>query len=648
MAGIDWMRALQILAAACLVPSGAMAATNTWKTVDLGAPGMISRANAVSDAGHVVGCTQQADGSFNAFIWFAGQMRDLGKGDASTTGQSCATAVNDSGVAVGHTPTRDLVIWNPDGSVRPLGLRGTANDINSAGDIVGSFQSGGRDRAFLWRNGVVTEIGVVDEANAFAYGSATGINDAGQVSGTLNGSAFYYANGALQAIPGLSLGNDINGRGEIIGMARDGGPGGPWVGIWRNGNVEIFRGVGQTSGVAINTPGRALGDAEGLHGFVIQGEGYMRLQTIPEVVAARWGRMEPADISDRGWIVGHASDSAFLLIPVEAHDVGGDARADIVVQQPGAARLWTMDGLQRTADTSLATAQGESLSQVADFNGDGKQDFLWVNATGAYRVELRDGAQSLGSTAVLGGGTGWQATGHGDFNGDGKQDLLWKHSNGNHGLWLMGGPTFTAAGGLAPPGPGFAIAQSADFDADRKADLLWRHADGRVVVALMDGFTVRAVSNVIAAGATWTPVKAADFNADGRVDLLWKHTSGAYGIWMMNGAGFSQAATVLAAGSGWQFVLSADLSGDGKADLVWEHADGRHGAWLMDGTTLLHAAVILGPRTGWRAVSARDLDGNGTDDLVWRHSGGSHGAWLMSGLAATSTAALGSGGVLVP
>src|SRR5437588_681599 len=57
-----------------------------------------------------------------------------------------------------------------------------ANDVNEAGQIVGaSLDASGYQRAFLWENGVMTDIGVPPGASAGA------INDKGQIVGTMNG-----------------------------------------------------------------------------------------------------------------------------------------------------------------------------------------------------------------------------------------------------------------------------------------------------------------------------------------------------------------------------------------------------------------------------------------------------------------------------
>src|SRR5438034_10649785 len=57
-----------------------------------------------------------------------------------------------------------------------------ANDVNEAGQIVGgTTDASGYQRAFLWENGVMTDLGVQPD------GSALAINDKGQIVGTMTG-----------------------------------------------------------------------------------------------------------------------------------------------------------------------------------------------------------------------------------------------------------------------------------------------------------------------------------------------------------------------------------------------------------------------------------------------------------------------------
>ena len=120
----------------------------SYSITDLGvSPGyMSSTAEAVNNAGQVVGFEQTADSVSHAFIWQNGAMTDLGTLGGTN---SYASAINGSGQVVGTSDTGEL---------------------DQFGDVI--------SHAFLWENGVMT-----DSTPAGIFSSASGINDVGQVVG---------------------------------------------------------------------------------------------------------------------------------------------------------------------------------------------------------------------------------------------------------------------------------------------------------------------------------------------------------------------------------------------------------------------------------------------------------------------------------
>lgn len=112
---------------------------------------------ALSDRGHVVGVSRTADGDDHAFLWWRGEMTDLGTLGGAT---SYAHAVNDRGQVVGTSETADGVmhafLWE-DGHMTDLGAltnpadASAALDINNRGQIVGSVRSpDGPSQAVMW------------------------------------------------------------------------------------------------------------------------------------------------------------------------------------------------------------------------------------------------------------------------------------------------------------------------------------------------------------------------------------------------------------------------------------------------------------------------------------------------------------------
>ncbi len=99
---------------------------------------------------------------------------------------------------------------------------------------------------------------------------------------------------------------------------------------------------------------------------------------------------------------------------------------------------------------------------MADFNGDGRLDYLLFNAsTGQSAIWYLSGVTLLAGTydPTLPGG--WTLVGVGDFNGDSKPDyVLYKVSTRETAIWYMNnavfvsgafGPTLPAGWNLAAP-----------------------------------------------------------------------------------------------------------------------------------------------------------------------------------------------------
>jgi probable HAF family extracellular repeat protein len=121
-----------------------------------------------------------------------------------------------------------------------------ANDINDAGLIVGWgttqdeldwpwYQQGPYRQPFIYDSAAANPAPVwLNPLDAPGGGNALAVNNAGEVVGELNGHAFHYHNGVLtdlndviQSGTGWELGSatDINDSGEIVGV----GGGGPFL-----------------------------------------------------------------------------------------------------------------------------------------------------------------------------------------------------------------------------------------------------------------------------------------------------------------------------------------------------------------------------------------------------------------------------------
>jgi hypothetical protein len=243
-----------------------------------------------------------------------------------------------------------------------------------------------------------------------------------------------------------------------------------------------------------------------------------------------------------------------------------------------------------------------SASAVPDFNGDGKPDLVWRNATtGRTTIWYMDGATWNGGYAdVLPELTGseWVIVGVADFNNDTHPDLLWRNTaSGRTTIWYMNGATWNGGYADVEPtlsDPNWSIVSIADFNRDGSQDLLWRNSStGRTTIWYMTGPTWNggyADVEPTLADPNWSILGIADFNRDGSQDLLWRNSStGRTTIWYMTGptwnGGYADVEPTVS-DPDWQIVAIRDFNNDGSPDLLWRNSSNyRTTVWYMTGPT---------------------------------------------------------------
>ncbi|MFE5768680.1 FG-GAP-like repeat-containing protein [Streptomyces sp. NPDC056485] len=193
---------------------------------------------------------------------------------------------------------------------------------------------------------------------------------------------------------------------------------------------------------------------------------------------------------------------------VHLADFDGDGRADYwAVDSDGSVRVWLnrggdpagAGGWQSIGKVATGTTNRAEQVRIADFDGDGRADYLTIADNGAVRAHLNRGGDPAGST-------GWRDIGQvatgtttdrsrvrlADYDGDGRADY-WTIGPGGgvttylnrggdgHGGWQYLGQTAT---GLTTD---HGRVQLADFDGDGHADYLLTASDGSIGVHLFDG-----------------------------------------------------------------------------------------------------------------------------------------------------------------
>jgi hypothetical protein len=250
-----------------------------------------------------------------------------------------------------------------------------------------------------------------------------------------------------------------------------------------------------------------------------------------------------------------------------------------------------------------------------DMNGDGTPDLILQNdTTSQVLVQYLGGPPSyslLGTNWLATTGVGgWRFVATADFNGDGRPDFVWQNDNTRQAIvWYMGASnTILSWDWLATSGvEGWRLVDAVDLNGDGHPDLLWQNdATFQVVAWYMGGTNGNSfVSwNYLASSGVegWRLMAARDFNRDHAPDLVWQNDARQALVWYMGGTlGNSiQSWDWLSPWEepGWRVVGARDFDGDGKLDLVWQHDDTRQVVlWFMGGT----AGNVF---QGWRELIA--------------------------------------------
>jgi|GEM_PF-2701509 len=286
-----------------------------------------SAALGVNESGEVVGWAQNPANSLLPFVWRGGALTRLAAdGESGTAG-----FVNDAGMVAGTTyvtyPATRVRVWT-DGATRVLpidSVEPVASGINGRGDVVGHTNASTPDTlpgtAFVWRNGSVAYLGV--DAGA-VRSRATGINDRGQVVGTLyfedrGRSAFLWENGRFTLLfprGTRSAAVDVNEHGHVL-VER---PNSEHI-IWEPTRTRAVEGMGRPQ--AMNDHGHVVGEAGGVNvptrGVLwIRGKAFDLTSLLPD---SSWTVLTATGINNRGQITGSARNQttgkveAVLLTP---------------------------------------------------------------------------------------------------------------------------------------------------------------------------------------------------------------------------------------------------------------------------------------------------------------------------------------------
>ncbi len=310
-------------------------------------------------------------------------------------------------------------------------------------------------------------------------------------------------------------------------------------------------------------------------------------------------------------------DLAFSGYPIAAADVDGDGKADLLRD----GTLYYSEG--RGNFSAGQTFPNASALQAHDLNGDGRLDLIGIAPGAKFIVLLGAGDRAFLSAKQFGSGAYLNDFGIGDLNFDGIPDLV-----GTAGYYLV-----TALGngdGTFQTGRFFyqdVFAQQlavSDLNGDGRLDVVFPTSGTRYRVAVQlgkgDGTFMSRVE--YAAGSFPERVTLGDFDEDGRTDIAVTVQGGAsdsVGILKGRGDGsFDPITTVADVGRDQVLAVeAADFDGDGHADIATVHR-GRNYMRLMlgNGNGTFHSAYLFATGDSPHRATAGDFDGDGLPDLA--------------------------------
>jgi hypothetical protein len=296
-------------------------------------------------------------------------------------------------------------------------------------------------------------------------------------------------------------------------------------------------------------------------------------------------------------------------------------------------------GLLPTAPPPLPKI-APTLPNPPDFNGDGKQDFLWRNtSTGQVGVWLMNGSAATAAANIGSPALTWSIINTGDFDGDRKSDILWQLGTTNqYGVWFMNGTQVAAVQNLVLPAYAGQICCVADFDGDGLADLVtFNRSAGELYFWKNTGSLqfVQQTSYAVSAGSGWFPVGAIRLNGSSATPaLIWRNANnGEISAWFMNSFVWSSSASFGNPGSNVALRGFGDFTGDGKADLLlFDTSSNVVAYWGSNGAQQPTSVPLARVSGTWMPVGAENLDGGGNAEIIWRQAAtGALGVWQVSG-----------------
>lgn len=356
------------------------------------------------------------------------------------------------------------------------------------------------------------------------------------------------------------------------------------------------------------------------------------------------------------WLVAAFAGLFTVVAALNAH--GGaqyhQKSAPALFTSPNATSLNGPGNVFLTAGLVGSGGNGTVFLTVADFNGDGKLDYVTANngnnsTTLGIALGNGDGTFKTPTTIAIPCGALYVATG--DFNGDGKTDMAVASADcspGTNGVEIFlgnGDGTFTAKGTLTSPLSNPYSVAVGDFNGDGKLDLavVDRGASSDAVFFYSgnnDGTFQPPVSVNLGVSAAANRIVAADFNKDNHLDVAVSEINGSNIVVILgNGNGTFQAPRNIALpAQGWGLAVG-DFNGDGVPDIV-ATTPSNGGVTVLLGTGNGNFNAVNNPSSGTLPTANAYVPGGGCTDIAVGDFNKDGKLDIATGLAGVNSAAL--------
>jgi len=401
-------------------------------------------------------------------------------------------------------------------------------------------------------------------------------------------------------------------------------------------SLDVF--LGDNSGIFTLTSSQALyfGGQTTLYLHDLNGDGHLDIVANDLIGARTFVLLGNGDGTFQSFVTYNLS-YAWLFV-----DMDGDGHPDLVGAQYGQGVVVSKGNPDGTfaAPLTIASPPNANLATVADYNGDGIPDLVFITPFGVA-VAPSQGYLSYGSPISSVAGTVAEPFlplaefAPGDFNNDGHNDLAIGVDGGI--LILQGNGT----GGFASAdyyevGHSVGATAVADFSGDGIPDIAVTVAATypRLLLGTGSGtFTPAPDQNQTYTSQTPADsLVTADFNGDGKPDLeSTQAETGAFPngqtlVWFNAGNDTFSAPLTISAGP----ALAADINNDGRSDLLYVGDYGAITVMLGQTNSTFTTVTTKQWQGGYPAAAIGDVNNDGKPDLLL-YEGQALRLWLGNG-----------------